>query len=136
MRGALRKVLDVRPGELGAIAPALLFAFATVAMQGLAMVAADTLFVTTFDLGDLSRFVVVSSVIRVVVTLAYGALGKRARGPRADAITVGAAAATMLASGVLAHSSSRAIVYAVCVAQLLVPQLAPLVAMNAAMDCF
>jgi hypothetical protein len=136
----LRDLVDLRPGEARAVLPALALAFLGLGMNGLAQIAADTIFVSAFDLGQLSRFFVVSSVVRVVVTFGFGALARRLRVGRRtgtfDAAAVGTAAATMLATGLLARSSTPTVLYAVCIAQIVFPSLVPLVAMNAAMDCF
>ena len=130
------KLLDVRPGELRATLPALVLAFTCVGMQGLASIAADTIFVSTFSLGQLSRFFVVSALVRVGVTLGYGALARRFGGARFDAVVIGGASAVMLISGALARTHDPAVLYGVCIAQLVLPQLAPLIAFNAIMECF
>jgi hypothetical protein len=137
IRGPVRlRLLDVRDGEWNAVAPALALAFLAVGAQTLASIASDTLFVSAFDLGSLSRFYVVTSLLRVVVSLGYGAVAGRGRGVRAETGLVALTAATSLASGVLARDAPRPLLYAICVVLQLLPTLLPLVAMNAAMDCF
>ncbi len=116
--------------------PALALAFLAVGAQTLSSIASDTLFVSAFDLGSLSRFYVVTSLLRVVVSLAYGAAAERMRGVRAETGLVAVTAAVTLASGVLARDAERPLLYAICVVLQLLPTLLPLVAMNAALDCF
>ncbi|MFT3766715.1 MAG: cyclic nucleotide-binding domain-containing protein [Minicystis sp.] len=130
------RLLDVREGEWPSVAPALSLAFLAVGAQTLASIAADTLFVSAFDLGRLSGFYVVTSLLRVAVSLGYGAMADRSRGVRAETGLVAVTAAATLAAGLLAHGAPRPLLYAICVVLQLLPTLLPLVAMNAAMDCF
>lgn len=130
------RLLDVREGEWRSVAPALALAFLAVGALTLATIASDTLFVSAFDLGRLSGFYVVTSLLRVAVSLGYGAIAARSRGVRAETGLIAVTAAIVLASGVLAHGAPRAMLYAICVVLTLSPTLLPLVAMNAAMDCF
>ncbi|NUO54604.1 MAG: hypothetical protein HOV80_37670, partial [Polyangiaceae bacterium] len=115
----------------------LALAFACVGANGLSTIAADTLFVSAFSLGDLSRFLGVAAVVRVVASLAYAAVMDRLAGsdPRRagaiDGAVVALTAALLAGSALLANSSSPAVIYAVCLAQLVLPPLLPLLAFNA-----
>lgn len=126
----------MRPGEGRTVAPALLFPLLAVGAMALSTIACDTLFVSAFSLGSLSRFFVVTSVVRVSVALAYGALARRWVGPRADAWFLVATSAMLACTGVAALSSRPAVVYVVCLLQQFLPPLLPLVAFNAVMSCF
>lgn len=111
----------MRPGEGRLVAPAMVVALLVVAAQVLAVIASDTVFVTAFDLGQLSGFIVVSSVARVVLTLGYGAL---ARGSHAGALRGAALLVVGGITGALAlvlRAPSPALVYAGCAALLVVP---------------
>lgn len=127
---------DVRPGEGRVVAVALAFAFLCVGAQTFAFISSDTLFVSAFDLGALSRFYLVSAVLRVVVSLAYGALSVRFDGPRFDAGFLGVTALSMLASFPAARSGAPVALYAACVALVLLPSILPLMAIGTALDCF
>jgi hypothetical protein len=129
-------ILDVREGEQTAVAPALALAFLAVGAQTLAAIASDTLFVSGFDLGRLSGFYVVTSIARVVVSLAYGAIAAKARGARAETGLVAVAGATALVAALTAHAAPHELLYVICAALAVVPTLLPLVAVSAAMDCF
>jgi hypothetical protein len=130
------RLLDVREGEWPSVGPALGLAFLAVGAQTLSSIASDTLFVSAFDLGRLSGFYVVTSLLRVVVSFGYGALAARAKGTRAETGLVALTAAAALVAGLFAPSASRPLLYGICVLLQLLPTLLPLVAMNAAMDCF
>lgn len=101
----------------------MVVALLVVAAQVLAVIASDTVFVTAFDLGQLSGFIVVASVARVVLTLGYGALARWAHlGPAP--LRGAALGAVGLITGGLAfvlRASSPALVYAACAALLVVP---------------
>ncbi|MBL9027981.1 MAG: cyclic nucleotide-binding domain-containing protein [Myxococcales bacterium] len=115
----------------------LALAFACVGANGLSTIAADTIFVSVFSLGDLSRFLGVAAVVRVVASLVYAAAVDRIAGDdprRAGALDSAVVAVTIVllgASAVVARSESPAILYALCLAQLLLPPLLPLIAFNA-----
>ncbi|MEJ7733451.1 MAG: hypothetical protein WKG00_30185 [Polyangiaceae bacterium] len=128
-------LVGVRPGEGRTVAPALCLAFLAVGSMSLAAIAADTLFVSTFSLGALSRFFVISSVVRFVAALAYGALLARSPGARVDTALLVACAATLGASALVAGGGPTS-VYAVSLVALLLPPLLPLVAFNAITACF
>ena len=130
------RLLDVREGEWQSVGPALGLAFLAVGALTLATIASDTLFVSAFDLGRLSGFYVVTSLLRVAISLGYGAVAARSRGVRAETGLIAVTAATLLVSGLFTGAASRPLLYAICVALQLSPTLLPLVAMNAAMDCF
>lgn len=130
------RLLDVRPGEWNAVAPALGFAFLAVGAQTLATIASTSLFVSAFASGQLSGFYVVTALLRVAVSLGYGVVVDRLRGARADTGLILAAAASTMASGLCTHVASRPLLYALCVVLQVLPTLLPLAAMNAALDCF
>jgi hypothetical protein len=111
----------VRPGEWRLVAPAMVVALLVVASQLLAQIVLDTVFVTAFDLGQLSGFIVVASVARVVLTLAYGVV---ARLSHAGPLRGAALAVVGVLTGALAlvlRSPSPALLYAGCTALLIVP---------------
>src|SRR5262249_22920149 len=60
-RGRISALLGVRPGEARSVGPALAFAFLGVGAMSLAAMGADALFVTSFSLGALSRFTLLSA---------------------------------------------------------------------------
>lgn len=129
-------VLDVHEGEWSSVAPALGLAFLSVGALTLCSIASDTLFVSAFDLGRLSGFYVVTALLRVAVSVAYGAVAERARGVRAEVGLLAITASITLAAALLARGASRPLLYALSVLLQTVPTLLPLVAVNAAMDCF
>jgi hypothetical protein len=53
------RLLDVREGEASVVVPVFAFAFLCVGAQMFAVIASDTLLVSTFTLGALSRFYLV-----------------------------------------------------------------------------
>ena len=117
----------------------LLLAVLAVGASSLSSIAADTIFVSAFSLGDLSRFVGISAVVRVASSFAYAAIADRMLGAnpdprkaaRLDSAVLIAAALAFALSATFAHSSDKRILYAVCLAQLVLPPLLPLVAFNA-----
>ena len=130
----LRKVLDLRAGEARLVAPLMAVALLVLAAQMLTQIAADTVFVTAFDLEQLSGFIVVSSVARVGFTFAYGALA-RSRGARSELVAlVSVGGATAALDGLL-HVGWPPAVYATCVALLIVP-VAASEAVNVAIEAF
>ena len=116
----LRKVLDLRAGEARLVAPLMAVAFLVVAAQMLTMIAAETVFVTTFDLEQLSGFIIVSSIARVALTFAYGALA-RSRGARSEQIALVSVGVATAVLGALLAVRSPSVLYATCVALLIVP---------------
>jgi hypothetical protein len=117
----------------------LLLSFLCVGANGLAGIAADTVFLSTFSLGELSRLIGVSAAIRVILAFAYAGVSSRLeqrRGPSSVVdfgvviSTLGLAVLGALALG----SSARAVHYAVCLLALTLPSLLPLVAFNATTD--
>ncbi|HTJ84902.1 MAG TPA: hypothetical protein VL400_24460, partial [Polyangiaceae bacterium] len=114
-------------------------AFACVGASNLAQIAGDTLFVSAFSLGDLSKLVGASAVVRVAASLAYAYLAERVgRGgdarktARFDGAILAACAALSLGSAALARADTRATTLAACLVQLVLPPLLPLIAFNAA----
>ena len=129
-------LLDLREGEWKAVGPALLLAFLAIGALTLATISADTIFVSAFDLGRLPGLYIATAVARVAVSFAYAALVERSRGTRADASLLAVTAGLFLVSGALVPFSPNALLYPICLALLTLPTLLPLVAMNAAMECF
>lgn len=127
-------MLDIRPGEGRLLAAALPFAFACVGVQTCAVIASDSLFVSAFDLGHLSRFYLVSGLLRVVVSLGYGMLSSRVSSARSDAGFLALTGASLLLSWGAVGTGLPALLYAVCVLLVLLPSVLPLVAMNTVMD--
>jgi len=138
-------MIEASPGSstIGSIAvprAPIALAFACVGATNLSQIAGDTLFVAAFSLGDLSKLVGASAVVRVVASVAYAFAAERAGGghgnprrvARFDAGLLGAAAALSLGSAVLARSGSRAAILVACLLQLVLPPLLPLIAFNAA----
>ncbi|HTQ45633.1 MAG TPA: hypothetical protein VMI75_22895, partial [Polyangiaceae bacterium] len=119
----LQRVFDVRPGEGRLVAPAMVVALLVVASQVLAVIVSDTVFVTAFDLGQLSGFIVVAAIARVILTLGYGAVARWAHaGPlRGVALGIVGAMTCALALALVQRGSSPAVVYAACTALLAVP---------------
>lgn len=125
------------PSERMPRAP-LALAFLCVGANGLSSIAADTLFVSAFSLGQLAQFVGVSALVRVAASFLYAALSERilgsdpppARAARLDAWVVAITAAGFALSAIASASSSLPVIYAVCLAQLVLPPLLPLVAFN------
>ena len=115
----------------------LALAFACVGANGLSTIAADTIFVSVFSLGDLSRFLGVAAVVRVVASLLYAAIVDRVAGDdprRAGTLDGAVLAVTILlfgGSALVARSGSPAVLYGLCLAQLVLPPLLPLIAFNA-----
>ena len=137
-------LLGLRPVDRPIAGPALAYAFLGVGSMSLAGIAADTLFVSAFDLGAISRFYVVTAATRFAAAAGYAALarwvgGGAARaaprapggGPRLDAALLVATAASTAAAGVLAGGASRSLLYAICVALLVLPPLLPLMIFKA-----
>lgn len=143
----LARVLSIRSGEGRSLLPALAYSFLAVGALGLTTIATDSLFVSTFDLGTVSRFYVVAAVVRVLAALAYAALSRRVvrgagpreeerRHARLDRAVLVATALALGASGLVARGGSSSAIYAINVALLVLPPLLPLMAFNAAMSCF
>jgi hypothetical protein len=143
----LASALSIRRGEGRSLAPALAYSFLAMGALGLSTIAADSLFVSTFDLGTVSHFYAVGAVVRVAAALAYAALSRRVaragpavgeegRHARLDRAVLGATALVLVASGALAFRANPAAIYAINVALLVLPPLLPLMAFNAAMSCF
>ncbi len=115
----------------------LVLAFTCVGANGLSTIAADTIFVSTFSLGELSQFLGVAAVVRVAASLIYAAVSERIAGDdpkksaKVDGAVVAATVALLAVSAALAGSESPTIAYAVCLTQLVLPPLLPLLAFNA-----
>src|SRR5262245_58495779 len=129
--GFLLSALGVQSGEVRVVKPALAFAFLAVGATTLAAIGSDSLFVSTFSLGELSRFLVLSSAIRVALAAAFASLVSRSIGPRFDAIFLLITSALMGAAGLLGFSRAPSLIYASCTVLLLLPPLLPVVAFNA-----
>ncbi|HEY8091954.1 MAG TPA: hypothetical protein VIF09_29030, partial [Polyangiaceae bacterium] len=128
------RFFDLRRGEGRLAAPAMALALLVFTAQVLAMIASDAMFVTTFDLGALSGFMVVAALARVALTFAYTAVA-RGGGARRGAVLLAGAAAVTTALGSALALGSRPAVYASCVALLIVPVAAGDAA-SAAMETF
>lgn len=114
----------------------LLLSFLCVGANGLAGIAADTVFLSSFSLGELSRLIGVSAAIRVVLAFGYAGVSSRLeqrRGPSSvvDFGVVFSALSISVLGALALASSARAVHYAVCLLALTVPSLLPLVAFNA-----
>ncbi|NUP07953.1 MAG: cyclic nucleotide-binding domain-containing protein [Polyangiaceae bacterium] len=126
-----------KPG--GVPAAPLLLAFVCVGASGLSAIAGDTLFLSAFSLGELSRFVGVSALVRVVASLVYAALFERwaSRDPsprhaaKFDASVIALAAGGFVVTSWGATLGGPIATYAVCLAQLVLPPILPLIAFNA-----
>ncbi len=128
----LARLFGLEPGELSELLPALFVAFACVGANLLSTIAGDALFVSAFSIGALSRFFVVSSIVRVVTSLTFAALAQRFLGrPRFEPAAVAVAGASLLGSAALSTSHSPSVLYLVCMGQLVLPPLLPLIAFNA-----
>lgn len=130
----LGKLFDLRPGEGRLALPAMALALLVFAAQVLATIVSDAVFVTTFDLGGLSGFIVVAAVVRVVATFAYGALA-RGWGRHSGAAALAAAGIAVAGLGAALDRGGAFLVYAACVALLVVP-VAASDAASAAMEAF
>ncbi len=102
------------------MAPLMAVAFFVVAAQVLTTIAADTVFVTAFDLEQISGFIVVASIARVAFTFAYGALA-RSRGARSEQAALVAIGVLTAVLAVLLRFRWPPLVYAICVLLLVVP---------------
>ncbi|MCC6558492.1 MAG: hypothetical protein IT372_36605, partial [Polyangiaceae bacterium] len=144
-------LLGLRPGDGPVAGPAVGYAFLGVGAMSLAGIASDTLFVSAFDLGAISRFYVVTAAVRFAAAGAYAAISRRVEGragfgakgaprpgapsvnpgARLDAALLGATAVSMAAAGALARGASRPLLYGICVSLLLLPPLLPLMTFKA-----
>jgi hypothetical protein len=111
---------------------ALALAFACVGANTLSTVAGDALFVSTFSLGSLSRFLIVAAFIRFASSMVYAVLARRfEHRPWFDVGVLSATAVMLAVCGALTRSTHHGVLYAVCLAQLVLPPLLPLIAWNA-----
>jgi hypothetical protein len=134
--GRMLAALGVQSGEGRLVVPALALAFLSVGASTLASIGSDALFVSTFSLGELSRFLVLSSAIRVALAAAFASLASREAGPRFDAVFLITTSAVMGASGLVGFGAAPSLIYATCTVLVLLPPLLPLVAFNAVLSCF
>lgn len=117
---------------------ALALAFLAVGANGLATIGGDTLFVTVFSLGDLSRFVGIAALVRVASSFLYAALAEKllgrdpspARAGKLDAVVIAITATACALCAVASVTSDRRVIYAVCLAQVVLPPILPLIAFN------
>jgi hypothetical protein len=128
------RLFDLRRGEGRLAAPAMALALLVFTAQVLAMLVSDAVSVTTFDLGVLSGYVVVASIVRVALTFGYTAVA-RGGGARRGAVLLAGAAAVTTALGAALDVGSVSAVYASCLALLIVPVAAGDAA-SAAMEAF
>jgi hypothetical protein len=129
-------LFGIHPGEHRVLWPALALAFASVGAFALATIASDTLFVSAFDLGAVSRFYLVATLARGSFALLYGAAASRITLPRLDAVVLAITAVVMVAAGTLVPHASKLVLYVVCVLVAFSPSLLPLIAFNTASGCF
>jgi len=127
----LHALLDLRRGDGPIAGPASGFAFLGVGAMSLAGIAADTLFVSAFDLEQISQFYVVTAAVRFAAAAGYAALVRRFQGPRLDCALLLATAASMVAAGLLTPGASRPLIYGICVALIVLPPLLPLITFRA-----
>jgi hypothetical protein len=132
----LLSLLGLREGDGATAWPALGYAFLGVGSMFVAGIAADTLFVSAFDLGAISRFYVITAAVRFVAAAAYAALARRGNTARLDAALLAATAASTAAAGALAQGASRALLYGICIALVVLPPLLPLMVFNAVASSF
>ncbi len=111
----------MRPGEGRLVAPSMVVALLVVASQVLAVIVSDTVFVTAFDLGQLSGFIVVAAIARVILTLGYGAVARWAHPGPMRGLALGIVGAMTCGLALVLRGSSPTVVYAGCTALLAVP---------------
>jgi hypothetical protein len=116
----LSGLLDVRRGEGRLVLPVAALGFVVVSAQVLAVIASDAIFVTTFTLGQLSGFIALASIFRVVLIFGYGAFARR-QSSRAAAVLLVLVGAFTAVLGAVVGLRTAAVVYGVCIALLLVP---------------
>jgi hypothetical protein len=129
-------LFGIQPGERRVLLPALGLAFASVGAFALTNIASDTLFVSAFDLGAVSRFYLVATLARGSFALLYGVAASRLTLPRLDAAVLTLTAAVTIAAGTTVGHASKPLIYAVCVLLAFSPSLLPIIAFNAASACF
>ncbi len=130
----LHRVLDLRAGEARLVAPLMAVALLVIAAQMLTKIAVDAVFVTAFTLAQYSGFIVVSSIARAVLTFVYGALA-RSRGLRSGHVALVSVGVTTGVLAALLGTRWRPVVYATCVA-LLIVQVAASEAISVASEAF
>jgi hypothetical protein len=130
----LRKLLDLRAGETRLVAPLMAVAMLVVAAQMLSKIAVDAVFVTSFNLEQISGFIVVAAIARTALTFGYGALA-RARGLRSGYIALTSVGVITGALAALLGVRWHPVVYATCVSLLIVP-VAASEAISAASESF
>lgn len=123
----LLSLIDLRRGDGPIAAPAFGVAFLGVGAMSLAAIAADTLFISAFDLGEISKFYVVAAGVRFGAAVAYAGLSRRWAGPRLDVALLLATALSMGIAGALSRGAGAPLLYAICVALLVLPPLLPLI---------
>jgi hypothetical protein len=113
----------------------LALSFACVGANGVATIAADTVFLSRFSLGELSRLIAVAATLRVVLAFAYSSwsarLERRGAGRTAEVGALLGTAGALLAGASVLHLDEPAVDWAVSLVALTVPSLLPLVAFNA-----
>ena len=130
----LRNVLDLRPGEARLVAPLMAVALLVIAAQMLTKIAVDAVFVTAFTLEQYSGFIVISSIARAALTFVYGALA-RSRGLRSGNVALVSVGITTGVLAALLGTRWHPVVYATCVA-LLIVQVAASEAISVASEAF
>ena len=128
-------LFGIQPGERRVLLPALALAFASVGAFALSTIASDTLFVSAFDLGAVSRFYLVATLARGSFALLYGAAASRMTLPRLDGAVLAITAVVMVVAGSVVGQASKPVLYGVCVLLAFSPSLLPLIAFNTATAC-
>lgn len=116
--------------DRGLAAPIVL-SFLCVGASNVAAIAADTIFLASFSLGDLSRLIGIAAALRVALAFAYAAASERRD---LDQLVIAASALVCIACGLGEASATGLARWAVCLAALTLPSLLPLVAFNATTD--
>lgn len=121
-------------GDAIPLAP-LALSFCCVGANGVAGIAADTVFLSRFSLGELSRLIATAATLRVALAFAYSSwsvrLERRGAGRAAEYGALFAAAASLVSGAGLLQLQVPAIDWVVSLVALTVPSLLPLVAFNA-----
>jgi hypothetical protein len=128
--------LGIHQGEGKIVGLTMILALLGVGAMTLDTIAADSLLVSHFDLGVLGRFYVVSSLVRVLAVFIYGAAFQRWRSRVLDTILLALHSGACLVSGSLATGASPQVMYLICLLQIVLPSLLPLMVFNAALSCF
>jgi hypothetical protein len=130
----LKRWTDIREGEEALLRSASVYAFLSVCVLGVATTTSEALFVSAFDLGQLSVFVIATAVTRAALTLAFGALARSHAGASIGRPLLVATAAVLAVTALASESATGAWLAFLCLMQIAVPSLLPLAAFNAILD--